>query len=86
MASRSSSAPTPGRASTARARSRSPALAPGAPQRLARRGARKLGVPVSTLQYLVPSEFDGKLRWAAYFERGRYVFGDARGRYLRSYP
>ena len=58
----------------------------GAPQRLARRGARKLRVPVSTLQYLVPSEFDGKLRWAAYFERGRYVLGDARGRYQRSYP
>ena len=61
-------------------------LDPGAPQRLARRGARKLGVPVSTLQYLVPSEWSGKLRWAAYFERGRYVFGDARGRYERSYP
>ena len=61
-------------------------LDPGAPQRLARRGARKLGVPVSTLQYVVPSVFSGKLRWAAYFERSRYVLGDARGRYQRSYP
>ena len=61
-------------------------LDPGAPERLARRGARKLRVPVSTLQYVVPSEFSGKLRWAAYFKRARYVIGDARGRYQRSYP
>ena len=58
----------------------------GAPQRLARRGAAKLGVPVSTLQYLVPSLFSGKIMWVAYFERSRYVTGDARGRYQRTYP
>jgi hypothetical protein len=61
-------------------------LDPGAPQRLARRGARKLKVPVSTLQYIVPSLFSGKITWAAYFERSRYVIGDARGRWQRSYP
>ena len=38
----------------------------GAPQRLARRGAAKLHVPVSTLQYLVPSLFSGKVTWVAY--------------------
>lgn len=61
-------------------------LNPGAPQRLARRGAAKLGVPVSTLQYLVPTNFGGKVTWAAYFKRARYVIGDAAGRYQRSYP
>ena len=61
-------------------------LDPRAPQRLARRGARKLRVPVSTLQYVVPSRFSGKIMWAAYFKRSRYVIGDARGRYQRSYP
>ena len=61
-------------------------LKPGAPQRLARRGAAKLGVPVSTLQYLVPINFGGKVTWAAYFKRARYVIGDAAGRFQRSYP
>jgi hypothetical protein len=61
-------------------------LDPRAPQRLARRGAAKLRVPVSTLQYLVPTLFSGKVTWAAYFKRGRYVLGDARGRYQRTYP
>jgi hypothetical protein len=61
-------------------------LQPGAPQRLARRGAAKLGVPVARLQYLVPSVDGSTLTWAAYFPRGRYVLGDAAGRYQRSYP
>lgn len=61
-------------------------LDPRAPQRLARRGAAKLHVPVSTLQYLVPTLFSGKLTWVAYFKRGRYVMGDAAGRYQRAYP
>jgi hypothetical protein len=61
-------------------------LDPRAPQRLARQGAAKLHVPVSTLQYLVPSLFSGKVTWAAYFKRGRYVLGNAAGRYQRSYP
>ena len=61
-------------------------LKPGAPQRLARRGAAKLGVRVSTLQYLVPTLFSGRITWVAYFKRGRYVLGDAAGRYQRSYP
>ena len=61
-------------------------LRPGAPQRLARQGAAKLHVPVSTLQYLVPTLFSGKVTWAAYFKRSRYVIGDAAGRWQRSYP
>ena len=61
-------------------------LRPGAPQRLARQGAAKLHVPVSTLQYLVPSVFSGRLTWAAYFKHSRYVIGDAAGRWQRSYP
>ena len=61
-------------------------LRPGAPQRLARQGAAKLHVPVSTLQYLVPTLFSGTLTWAAYFKHSRYVIGDAAGRWQRSYP
>jgi hypothetical protein len=61
-------------------------LNPAAPQRLARAGAERIGVPVATLQYLVPTKFSGKLMWAAYFTRGRYVLGDASGRFQRKYP
>jgi hypothetical protein len=61
-------------------------LRPGAPQRLARQGAAKLRVPVSTLQYLVPTLFSGTVTWAAYFKHSRYVIGDAAGRWQRSYP
>jgi hypothetical protein len=61
-------------------------LRPGAPERLARQGAAKLHVPVSTLQYLVPTLFSGTLTWAAYFKRARYVIGDAAGRWQRNYP
>ncbi len=59
---------------------------PAAPQRLARAGAERIGVPVSTVQYLVPTKFNGRLIWAAYFTRGRYVLGDASGRFQRKYP
>jgi hypothetical protein len=61
-------------------------LRPGAPERLARQGAAKLHVPVSTLQYLVPTLFSGTLTWAAYFKHSRYVIGDAAGRWQRNYP
>jgi hypothetical protein len=59
---------------------------PAAPQRLARAGAERIGVKVATLQYLVPSNFNGSIMWAAYFTRGRYVLGDASGRFQRKYP
>jgi hypothetical protein len=61
-------------------------LRPGAPARLARQGAQKIGVPVSTVQYAVPSFSTGELTWAVYFEHARYVLGDARGRFQRAYP
>ena len=61
-------------------------LNPAAPQRLARAGAERIHVPVSTLQYAVPTVFSGTLSWAAYFKRGRYVLGDASGRFQRAYP
>jgi hypothetical protein len=61
-------------------------IRPGAPERLARRGAAKLHVAVSTLQYLVPTTIGGSLNWAAYFTHGRYVLGDSAGRWQRSYP
>jgi hypothetical protein len=57
-----------------------------APQRLARAGAERIGVKVATLQYLVPTTFNGSVAWAAYFTRGRYVIGDASGRFKRKYP
>jgi hypothetical protein len=61
-------------------------LNPAAPQRLARAGAERIHVPVSTLQYAVPTVFSGTLNWAAYFKRGRYVLGNASGRFQRAYP
>jgi hypothetical protein len=61
-------------------------IRPGAPQRLARAGAERIGVKVATLQYLVPTNFNGSIMWAAYFTRGRYVLGDALGRFQRKYP
>ena len=61
-------------------------LNPAAPQRLARAGAERIGVPVATLQYVVPTNFNGRLMWAAYFTRGRYVLGDASGRFQRNIP
>jgi hypothetical protein len=59
---------------------------PAAPQRLARAGAERIGVPVATLQYAVPTNLNGRVMWAAYFTRGRYVLGDAAGRFQRKYP
>ena len=61
-------------------------LNPGAPQRLARRGAREHDVPISELQYAVPQDLSDGLRWVVYFTRGRYVIGNAAGRFERAYP
>jgi hypothetical protein len=61
-------------------------LDPRVPQRLARRGAATLRVRLSTLQYLVPTLFSGKITWVAYFGHARYVLGDAAGRYWRAFP
>ena len=61
-------------------------LNPGAPERLARRGAKAHGVPLSELQYAVPSDISGKVQWVVYFTRGRYVIGNANGRLERKLP
>ena len=61
-------------------------LDPGAPQRLTRRGADKIGAPVTEVQYAVPIYSSNELTWAVYFTRGRYVIGNARGRFQRQYP
>jgi len=62
------------------------ALRPGAPLRLARRGAKELGVPVSSVQYAVPLDSGDGVRWVVYFKRGQYVIGNAAGRFQRAYP
>jgi hypothetical protein len=61
-------------------------LNPGAPERLARRGAKAHGVPLSELQYAVPQDISGKVRWVVYFTRGRYVLGNGTGRFERKLP
>ena len=61
-------------------------LKPGAPERLARRGAKEHGLPITELQYAVAQDISDKVRWVVYFTRGRYVIGDARGRFERKYP
>jgi hypothetical protein len=58
-------------------------LDPAAPQRLARTAAERIHKPVAKIDYLVPSDFDGKLIWGAYFKGGQIVQGDARGRFTR---
>ena len=63
------------RASSPPRRSGSPAAAP-----------KEHGVPDLELQYAVPHDSSGKTRWVVYFTRGRYVIGDARGRFERVLP
>ena len=61
-------------------------LNPGAPQRLARRGAKEIGVPVTEVQYAVPLYHDGQVTWGVYFTRARYVLGNGAGRFERKLP
>jgi hypothetical protein len=58
-------------------------LDPNAPRRLTRAAAERLGRPVSTINYLVPSRSDGKVTWGAYFKNGAIFLADARGRITR---
>ena len=58
-------------------------LDPDAPARLARRAAARLGRPVTRLNYLVASLFDGRVIWGAYFKGGQIFQGDERGRLFR---
>jgi hypothetical protein len=52
---------------------------PGAPERLVRRGARRVDAPARQIDYLVLGTGPG-LPWGAYFKAGGIVQGDARGR------
>ena len=54
-------------------------LDPTAPQRLVRAAAKRIGKPVSRINYLVASAGG----WNAYFKGGQYFQGDKRGRIVR---
>ena len=58
-------------------------LDPRAPQRLTRAAAKRVGRPVTAIDYLVPSRSDGKITWGAYFKNGAIFLADARGRITR---
>ena len=54
-----------------------------APARLARRAAARLRQPVTRLNYLVATLFDGRVIWGAYFKGGEIFQGNRRGRLTR---
>ena len=58
-------------------------IEPGAPQRLVKAGAERLGKPASRIDYLVASEFDGDVMWNAYFKGGAIFQADRRGKIVR---
>jgi hypothetical protein len=58
-------------------------LDPQVPQRLTRAAAKRLGVPVTKIDYLVPGISDGKVSWGAYSKGGAIFMADERGRHLR---
>lgn len=53
------------------------------PERLTRAAAKRLGRPVTRLDYLVVTATGGDIRWGAYFKGGQYFLADARGRIIR---
>ncbi len=55
----------------------------GAPDRLTRAAAKRLGKPTSHVSYLVYSQLGGAGRWTAFFRSGETFAGDARGRIAR---
>ena len=55
----------------------------GAPQRLTRSAAERLGVPASRVNYLVYTQFGGVAQWNVYFTGGQIFSADARGRITR---
>ena len=61
-------------------------LRPGAPARLVRAAAERLGRPASRIDYLVATYTAGELSWGAHFKGGAIFLGDARGRLLRRVP
>jgi len=56
---------------------------PGAPNRLTRSAAERLGSPASRVDYLVLTKFGGERQWNAYFKGGQIFSADVRGRIIR---
>jgi len=59
------------------------AINSGAPQRLTRSAAERLGVPPSRVNYLVYTQFAGTAQWNVYFTGGQIFSADASGRITR---
>ncbi len=55
----------------------------GAPQRLTRSAAQRLGVAAGRVDYLVYTRFAGSAQWNAYFKGGQILSADAHGRITR---
>jgi hypothetical protein len=55
----------------------------GAPQRLTRSAAARLGVPASRVDYLVYTRFAGTGQWNVYFTGGQIFSADAHGAITR---
>jgi hypothetical protein len=55
----------------------------GAPNRLTRSAAERLGVPASRVDYLVLTDFAGTRQWNVYFKGGQIFSADAHGRITR---
>ena len=55
----------------------------GAPNRLTRSAAERLGTPASRVDYLVLTEFAGARQWNVYFKGGQIFSADAHGRITR---
>jgi hypothetical protein len=55
----------------------------GAPQRLTRSAAERLGVAPSRVNYLVYTQFAGTAQWNVYFTAGQIFSADAHGRITR---
>ena len=79
----SGSSPPPGRASALLHDPVGRSSIPAAPQRLVQRRRRAHPQAGSKIDYLVASEFDGRIIWGAYFKGGQIVQGDARGKVTR---
>jgi len=55
----------------------------GAPRRLVRAAAERLGRPATRINYLVATYTSGEMTWGAYFKGGAIFLADARGRITR---
>ena len=53
------------------------------PMKVTTAAAKRLGSPVGTIDYLVPSLSDGKVVWGAYFKTGAIFLANARGKIVR---